>query len=246
MMIEAGEVRPSTQIAHRQRRRIAVVRFQPDIVDRPGPDRIGHDPRRGAEERLERRGAAAAEGWTGKCAILIEVRDDARAQRVLELLDPFRRADEAPLLAVPGGEDDGAGGLLSVTRERGERARRLEHRHGAAHVVARTRSPGIAMTADHDPFIRPATAPDHPDGVPDLMEGAGAALRLDMQPRAPRSRADVIVERECSLPALRHGRTRHWLEEAPRVAVTHRDDGNLRDVERIFGATSGAFNGRAS
>src|SRR5205807_10532192 len=181
MMIEAGEVRSSAQVAHRQGGRIAVVRLEPDVVHSSGTDRIGHHVCRGAEQWLERGGAPAAEAWTGERAVFIDVGDDVGAQRILELLDPFRRADEAPLLGVPGGEDDRAGGPLAVAGERRKRARRLEDTHAAADIVPRSGPPRIAMPADHNPFIRPATAADHADRVPNLMESASAALRLDVQ-----------------------------------------------------------------
>src|SRR2546422_6426934 len=48
---------------------------------------------------------------------LIDVRHDVGAQRILELLDPLRRADEAPLLRIPGGEDDAAGRSEEHTSE---------------------------------------------------------------------------------------------------------------------------------
>ena len=243
-MIEAGKVRSSAQIAHGEGSRVAVVGLEPDVVHSAGSHRIGHHTRRRAQQRLERRGAAAAEARTRKRAVFIDVGNDVRAQRILELLDPFRRADEPPLLGVPGREDDGARGLLAAARERRKRARRLEHTHGAAHIVARARSPGVAMAADHNPFIWPPTAADHADGVPDLMEGASATLGLHVHPRARRPRPDVIMERQPALPALRHGRSGHRLEEAARVPVTHRDDRNLGDVERIFGKASRPFDGR--
>src|ERR1700704_2543608 len=63
---------------------------------------------------------------------------------------------------------------------------------------------------------------------------AGPALRLDVQSRARRPWTDVITEWEPTLPALRHRWPGHGLEEAPRVPVAHRDDGNLGDVERIL------------
>src|SRR2546422_4884100 len=117
MMIEAGEVRAATQITERQRGRITVVRLQPDVVDGARAHRIGHDTSHGAQQRLERWGSGAAEVRAGEGAILIDVRHDVGAQRILELLDPLRRADEAPLLRIPGGEDDAAGRSEEHTSE---------------------------------------------------------------------------------------------------------------------------------
>src|SRR2546426_11897242 len=78
MMIEAGEVRATTQIAERQRGRITVVRLQPDVVDGARAHRIGHDTSHCAEQRLERWGSGAAEVRAGEGAILIDVRHEDR------------------------------------------------------------------------------------------------------------------------------------------------------------------------
>src|SRR2546422_8971085 len=117
---------------------------------------------------------------------LIDVRHDVGPQRILELLDPLRRADEAPLLRIPGREDDAAGRPLPLARQRRERTRGLEDADAAAHIVACSRSPGIAVTADHHPLIRPTCAPDDANGVPDLVKRARAPFGLDAHPRAHR------------------------------------------------------------
>src|SRR5439155_13131263 len=121
------------------------------------------------------------------------------------------------------------------------RTRGLEDADAAAHIVACSRSPGIAVTADYHPLIRPTCAPDDANGVPDLVKRARAPLGLDAHPCALRSRTDVITERQRALPALRHRGPGHRLQETSRIPVAHRDDGDLRNVDGILRDAPRAF-----
>ena len=146
--------------------------------------RIGHLARDVAQRRAQRRRAAAAEVGTCGRDILIEVRDRAvlEAQRIV--LDVLGRADQSPLLRVPRGEDDRALRAPARLHLFGHRARRLEHAHGAAHVVAGAGPPRVAMPADDHDLVRELAAAHDAEGVVDRLDRASSRCRCARTTRA--------------------------------------------------------------
>src|SRR2546430_12169300 len=61
VMIEAGEIGATAEIAHGQGGRVAAVRAQPHVVDRARPGGIRNDPARTTLHGLSTRGDADAE-----------------------------------------------------------------------------------------------------------------------------------------------------------------------------------------
>src|SRR2546422_289267 len=90
--------------------------------------------------------------------VWVEVDRSVLPQLVPVRLDPLGRAEQARLLAVPGGVDDRAPRLPSLTRQLSQGARLLEQRHEPRDGILGAVHPGVVMVAPHDPLVRRARA----------------------------------------------------------------------------------------
>src|SRR5207302_276117 len=95
----------------------------------------------------------------------VDVDRSVLPQLVPVRLDPLGRAEQARLLAVPGGVDDRAPRLPPLARELSQRARLLEQRHEPRDGILRAVHPGVVMIAPHDPLVRRARAREPRDHV---------------------------------------------------------------------------------
>ena len=85
-------------------------------------------------------------------AVGVDVRDGVLLQIVAVRLDPFGRAEQRGLFAVPGGVDDRALRRPSLLAQFAERARFFEHRRHAADRIVRAVHPRVVMIAADHPF----------------------------------------------------------------------------------------------
>src|SRR4029079_517606 len=86
-------------------------------------------------------------------AVAVDVGDRLSRQFLFVLLDPLRRAEQAPFLAVPRCEDDGALRLPPGLQQRAEAARGFHERDVAARRVRRAVHPRVVMVAVDDPLV---------------------------------------------------------------------------------------------
>src|SRR6185503_14089191 len=100
-------------------------------------------------ERLQRV-RARSEDEAAAIRVAVEVRDRVAAQLIPVLLRPLRRAQQAPLLAVPRGEDDGACRPPAGLEQRSHRARTFLECYQPRDGILGAVHPGVVMIAVDD------------------------------------------------------------------------------------------------
>src|SRR5579872_2917394 len=93
---------------------------------------------------------------------------------------------------------------------------RFEHRSCATVGIDRPVHPGIAVVARNDPLVGHLAALNLPDHIPD---GSKLIILLEMHFDLHRSRADVVRERQRTLPLARSIRTTEALKNWPCISV---------------------------
>src|SRR5207253_654673 len=91
--------------------------------------------------------------WAGRGLIDVDVGDGFVAQFVGELLSPFGGTGEADFFTIPTADYYRAPRTGSRFRQLSQGAREFHHCCRAAAGVDAAEDPGIAMIAEHDPFI---------------------------------------------------------------------------------------------
>src|SRR5204863_8573504 len=97
--------------------------------------------------------------------IAVEIGDRLVRQLVGVRLDPFSRAEQGGLFAVPGGVDDRAARLPPLLQQRAVGTGLLEQRHLTGDRVLRAVHPRVVMVAADDPLVRAGRARDARDYV---------------------------------------------------------------------------------
>src|SRR5690606_6000143 len=184
---------------------------------------------------------AAAEVGTGGRDVLVQVGHAAAHEPQRVVLHVLRATDQPPLLGVPGGEHHRALGTVPRLHLLGDGARRFQHAHRAAHVVARADVPRIAMAADEDHLVGVLAAADDPVGVPDRLHGVGRGVVLHHHPRPHGTGADVVAEGHAALPAGRYVGAAHVLQQLRRVPPGDGDDRYPRHVHAVHGDAAGTL-----
>src|SRR5215471_14901728 len=93
-------------------------------------------------------------------------------------LDPFRRAEEARLLAVPRCIDDCPLRLPALLPQLAERARLLQFGGHAADRILRAVDPAVVMVAADDPFVRESRPLNSRD---DVVERLRVPVERDLE-----------------------------------------------------------------
>ena len=197
--------------------------------------------RRAGDERFERGGAAGVQE-SAAVAVRVDVGDRLRRKLVRVRLDPFRRAEEPLLLAVPGAEDDRALRPPSLLKERADGAGLLEHRDEAADRVLGAVDPRVVVVAADHPLVGPHGAGNVRD---DVAHGHHVPVERELDVHGRRARADAVRDRQRSAPRLRRNRTLECGEKRPRVRVRDREHRDLRDRLRVLPVEALRIGGRA-
>ena len=108
--------------------------------------------RHAADELFERVRSLHAE-ITAAVRVGVEVRHRVRRQLSLVRLHPFRGAEQARLLAVPGGVDDRALRSPALGVQRTHRARLFQLGHEPGDRILGTIDPGVVVVATNDPLV---------------------------------------------------------------------------------------------
>src|SRR3954451_9541829 len=104
-------------------------------------------------------------------------------------LDPFRRAEETLLLAVPGGVDDRAARTPAGFRELSDGARFLQLRKHAADRIARAVYPRVVVIPVHHPLVGAIGAGEFRDDTAPWHE---LPVELELHVHARRAGPEVI------------------------------------------------------
>ena len=165
-------------------------------------------------------------------AVGVDVDGGVLAQLVGVGLGPLGRAEQARLLAVPGGVDDGA--LRASSRSwRARPAARASAQlgHHAAERVGGAVDPGVVMVAADHPLVGPLGAGDAGDHVVDRLQvPVERQLEVDLR----RAGAEVVGDRQAAAPVLGRHRAGHRLEQRQGVAVGDRQHGDLGQRRRVL------------
>ncbi len=129
----------------------------------------------------------------------VDVGDGFGAEFVGELLSPFGGTGEADFFAVPTADDEGAAGAHAVFREFAEGAREFHHAGGAAAGIDAAEDPGVAVIAEHDPFVGQFGAAD---AAFDHVVGLDAVVHLDFQMDFHAVAAEVILDGQAASASL--------------------------------------------
>ena len=243
---ERREVRPRAERAERERlagaRRLLLLGSAAQRVERPRARgdahallRIGDVVEHLVDHGLERVRPAGADE-PARVAVAVEIDDGFAAQLVGVRLGPFGRADQALLLAVPGGEHQGAARAEALARELADRLRFGHQRDHPAGGIGGAVDPRVVVVAAHDPLIGQLGAGKLRDHVVDRHQ---LPVERELQADLGRPRSEVIRDRQRAAPRRRHHRAAQVLEQRLRVARRdrqHRDLGQhleLRAVEPL-------------
>ena len=121
----------------------------------------------------------------------VDVGDGFGAEFVGELLSPLGGTGEADFFAVPAADDEGAARAHAFFRELAEGAREFHHACGAAGGIDAAEDPGVAVIAEHDPFVGHFGAAD---AAFDHVVGLDAVVHFDLQMDFHAVAAEVILE----------------------------------------------------
>ena len=143
---------------------------------------------------------------------------------------PFRRAQQPPLLAVPGGENDGARRPPPGLEQGAERARRFVEGHLAGDRVVRAVHPGVVVvTVDH-PLIGVGGPADRRDYV---VQRPRLPVELQREAHPRRPAAHVVSDRQRAAPRLGRDRPAQVPQQRQRVTVGDRQHGDRLDRLRL-------------
>ena len=162
------------------------------------------------QHRRERGDGLAVKVTAGGCGIDVNVGNGFLAKFVGELLAPFRGAGEADFFAIPTTDHDGAARAHTLFRELPQGAGHFHHGCGAAAGIDAAEGPGIAMVAEHDPFVGQLCAAN---AAFDDVIGLRGIIHLNFQMDAHAIAAEVIVDGQSTLPCWRRDRTIHIFEQ---------------------------------
>ena len=210
---------------------VAIAKREPGL-------RIGHVALHLGPE-LRQRMAAAQTEKAASVGVGIGVEHGLFGEFLAVFLRPLGGTDQSLLLAIPGGEHQGA------TRRFGELRDRLglgEHGDEAGDRVASAVAPGVAVVAAQHPLVRPAGAFETGD---DVAGGDGAPVELDAQAHGGGSGADAVGDRQCAAPFDGRHRAFDGVEQRLGVAMADRQRRNRRHRGRFVPREPlGAFDGR--
>src|SRR5262245_37393413 len=113
------------------------------------------------------------------------------------VLDPLSRAEQAGLLAVPGGIDNGRLGPPAAADELTKNAPLLEFGRHPADRILRAIDPCVVMIAANDPLIW-KRGPGKPGD--DVIERLGVPVEHRLEMDARRSRTQVIRDWQPATP----------------------------------------------
>src|SRR2546425_342860 len=116
---------------------------------------------------------------------------------MLVLFTPLGAADQALLLGIPTGKDDGPVRTPSLLQQLANSMDAFQHRSRAAIRINRAVHPGIAMVAYDHPFVGILRARDLSHYIPD---GPVLVVLFQMYLHLHRPGADVVREGQSSLP----------------------------------------------
>ena len=236
VVVEAGEVRAAAGIAHGRLCRCPhSARRAPLGVHAALAARIGHRARDVPQRLPERRRAATPEAHALRGDVLVEIGDPAFRQPQRIILDVLRGSHESPFFRVPRRENDRTLGTMTRLDRFRNRARRLQHAHGSAHIVCGARSPSIAMSAHHHDLVRKLTAANDAERVVDRLRAIRRAIVCHLDARLDRARSKVISKRQTALPSLRCLTSCEAVEKLRRIAIRDRNYGNVRDRHLTLG-----------
>ena len=168
----------------------------PAIVNGSGAIVMRHITRYLHQEVAQRRRAAAVEAAPHR-QVSVDVDNRLLAQLRLHRLGVLSGSDQAELLRIPEGKDDGPLGLPAGSDQRREATRDLEHRAEPGAGIHSAKAPRIVMRAEDDPTIG-VTAGDPAD---DVADRAAARVHLHIETHRHRARAQPIRERQSALEA---------------------------------------------
>ncbi len=206
--------------------------IQPSLSGLAG-SRVGEGCGGSEGEVAEGGNAAHLELFAADCGVDVEHQDDLFIDLLGVFLSPFGRADQAVFFGVPACVDDRAPGLPAVFHGCTQRVAHLERGCGSAAGIDRAVDPGVAMVADHDPAIGLDCAGEGRDDVPDLSD---VVFHRDGHRDLGGSRADVIGQRQTSLPAGGDVGTGENFQNLVGRFVAERERGNCREILVAFEA----------
>ena len=192
----------------------------------------------------ERRDGLAVEVWAGGGLIDVDVGDRLVAEFVGELLSPFGGTGEADFFSVPTADNDGAPRTYSLFRQLSQGAGQFHHRCGAAAGVDAAEDPGVAVIAEHDPFVGQLRAAN---AAFDHVVGLSGIVHLDLHVHAHALAAEVILDGQPALPVVGGDRAVHISEQGLGVVPGKRQRHDLRNRNCFLdGNALGAGNGGPS
>ncbi len=147
-------------------------------------------------------------------------------------LGPLGGAQQARLLAVPGGVDEGALRLPAALRQLAHRARASSSSatKPLTRVEAPLTQPSWWFAADH-PLVRPLGAGNPGDHIVDRLQ---TPVERQLEVDAGGAGAEVIGNGKGAFQSYRRHGAAEGLEQRQSVAVGDREDGDLGDRRRVL------------
>ena len=205
--------------------------LKPGVVNGAAGARIVDFARGVANEIFQRRRGTGAEVGAGDADVGVDVSDGLCLQLGAIRFDPFGRADQTRLFAVPFADDDRAARLPASTSKFAERASRFEHRGCAAAGIGGAENPRVVMIAEHHPFVVGCAAQfgDHVVDRPLLI------VHHELHVNFGVARAEVIRERQTALPVRGNGCAAEIAENHSGILCVDRHGGNVRKIRGVGG-----------
>lgn len=211
-----------------RRRRLQLLRFH-RFPDAGAVAWVGYRTGDVVQKALEGMRASKVESGAG-IRVGVEVDDCLFTELVGVLLDPFGRADEAPLFRIPTGEEDRAFGLPSLADGFCQGAGGLHQGGIAADRVCGAVDPGVMVIAVDDPFVWELAAAD---GAEDVAPGRDGPVEGDPQAHLGGAGTDVIGQRQGAAPSLGRDGAGEIAQDRQRVAPGDGQDRDLRQRLRF-------------
>ncbi len=161
-----------------------------------------------------------------RIAVGVDVENRLALQFVHMLLDPFGRAQQHRLLAVPAGIDDGAFGPPAGLEQTAQRAGLIQQRHLSRSRIAGAGHPAVMVIAAHHPLVGILRALNGGDHVIDRLQ---VPVRLHRQMHRLRAGADAIGDGQRAAPAPGRDRSIHRRQKHLRVGIGNRQRRNFED-----------------
>ncbi|CAM5604922.1 hypothetical protein RLIN73S_06790 [Rhodanobacter lindaniclasticus] len=192
--------------------------------------RIGHAVGHLVDQMLQRMAAADAEK-AAPVGVRIDIEHGLGLQLFRVCLGPFGGTEQARLLAIPAGVDQGAPRPPALLEQAADGLGLGHQGYVAGQWVPRAEDPAVVVIAADDPLVRRAGALDLRDHVVDRLS---APVRQHSQVRLGLARSDVVGQRQGAAPGGGRHRSAQRLQQRRGVGPGNRQHRDLQQRFRVL------------